>query len=169
MRHTMQAMALALVLTGCAAASSSADTATTQKVDAAQPQASATPTCPATDFEGFLKAFAADPAVRDAFTAEQVNTFAFDGPDTESLEPIVRRVDRSQYRGFNLALQPDGFHVADSAGAIDPVPVEVSIAPIEHGGYSASYEYGMSEGNSYRFEAREGCWQLVGETDPGSP
>jgi hypothetical protein len=37
------------------------------------------------------------------------------------------------------------------------------------GGYSVSYEYGMSEGNSYVFLKQNGCWYLAADPEAPTP
>lgn len=125
--------------------------------------------CPEQTFEEFLKHYAADEHMRDAFSMPNVSVVDFKNPDEPVEGTKVINVPRAEYEGFYLRHRDDGFHVVDSAGNVDPNPVDVSVEKSGADNYLVSYQYGMSEGGSYLFTKQEDCWVLFGEPNPPSP
>jgi len=121
--------------------------------------------CPGAGFEGFLRAFAADPAQRLRFTAPLVRVMqsrdVFE--NTESYPSVVRAED---FRGFPVTFAEGDFHHVDPAGAIDPVPLPLDLIAEGDGARRVSWSYGMSEGNAVTFSPAADCWQLVEDPDP---
>lgn len=125
--------------------------------------------CPASTFEEFLKRYASDELVRDTFTMPTVSVVDFKNPDEPVEGTKIIGVPKEQYEGFDLVHRDDGFHVVDSAGGVDPNPVDVSVGKKGTDEYVVSYQYGMSEGGSYLFKKHGSCWILFGEPNPPSP
>ncbi len=124
--------------------------------------------CPSQNFEDFLNAFAGDDSVQRAFTLPLVKVMQYRdvGEDYETYPSYMSAAD---YSGFRIDHDADGFHIVDSAGNIDPKPTPLEIKTEPAGSYYVSYRYGMSEGNSYRFHQRRGCWYLAEDPDAPSP
>lgn len=141
-------------------------TATPSTPAAAAPAAAAA--CPAQRFDDFLKAYARDAQTKIRFTLPTVKVVDLVdvGEDTQQR---TEQVPGKDYTGFNLAYRDDGFHVVDSAGAVDPKPVAVEVKAEPADAYFVRYQYGMSEGNSYRFVKQEGCWFLAEDPEPSAP
>ncbi|MGO1003359.1 hypothetical protein [Lysobacter sp. CA196] len=130
--------------------------------------AAAPAACPAQGFDDFLKAYAGDAQTKTRFTLPTVKVVDLVdvGEDTQQR---TEQVPAKDYDGFNLAYREDGFHVVDSAGAVDPKPVAVEVKAEPADAYFVRYQYGMSEGNSYRFVKRDGCWFLAEDPEPSAP
>ncbi|WP_057917827.1 hypothetical protein [Lysobacter antibioticus] len=143
-------------------------TATASTPAAAAPAATAAAACPAQGFDDFLKAYAGDAQTKTRFTLPTVKVVDLVdvGEDTQQR---TEQVPGKDYTGFNLAYRDDGFHVVDSAGAVDPKPVAVEVKAEAAEAYFVRYQYGMSEGNSYRFVRRDGCWFLAEDPEPSAP
>lgn len=124
--------------------------------------------CPSQNFEDFLNAFAGDDGVQRDFTLPLVKVMQYRdaGEDHETYPSYVSAAD---YSGFRIDRGADGFHIVDSTGKADPMPTPLEIKPEAEGSYYVSYRYGMSEGNSYRFQHRRGCWYLAEDPDAPSP
>lgn len=135
---------------------------------AALPAQNAVPACPAADFDGFLRAYAADASVRAAFTAplvrvtESVDREEAGYVDVQTLELGAR------YTGFSLTLHDGGFHVVDSAGGVSPTPVAPEVRSESDGAYFVVLS-GNVEGLSYRFERAGDCWRLTQDPEPAAP
>lgn len=125
--------------------------------------------CPEQTFEGFLKQYAADEQVREAFTMPILSVVDFRNPDEPVEGTRVINVPRTEYEGFHLRHRDDGFHVVDSAGEVDPIPVDINVEQSGTDDFLVSYQYGMSEGGSYLFKKHKDCWVLFGEPNPPSP
>lgn len=159
------AVASAPVAAPAATAATNAAAAPATSAAPATPAAPAAGACPASDFPGFLKAFAAQAQTRQAFTADQVWVKEFADEDDYQIRRVA--IDKSRYNGFNLTHRGDGYHVVDSGGQADPAPVKLDITPQAGGAYLVYYDYGVSEGRSFLFASRQGCWYLSEEpTDP---
>jgi hypothetical protein len=130
--------------------------------------ADVTAQCPSQDFADFLNAFAGDDSVQKAFTLSLVKVMRYRdvGEDYETYPSYMSAAD---YSGFRIDRGADGFHIVDSTGKADPKPTPLEIKPEGEGSYYVSYRYGMSEGNSYRFQHRRGCWYLAEDPDAPSP
>ncbi len=122
--------------------------------------------CPSQNFADFFNAFAGDDGVQKDFTLPLVKVMQYRdvGEDYETYPSYMNAVD---YSGFRIDRDADGFHIVDSTGKADPKPTPLEIKPEVEGSYYVSYRYGMSEGNSYRFQHRRGCWYLT--EDPDAP
>lgn len=123
--------------------------------------------CPGKDFTSFLQAFASDERIRDRFTAPVVLVTDWRNVDEPSDGTKTVPVARADYRDFTLRFENGAFHDIAADGSIDPRPQEVKVVP-QGNGYDVSYIYGMSEGNSWRFVAKEGCWILSADPEPSS-
>lgn len=121
--------------------------------------------CPSTDFATFLKAFAADPGVRSAWTAPLVRVAVrYElGEDSRIVEAFIRA---DAFRGFPVVHQSEAFHYRDAAGVVDPTPLTLTWAEDGADRMRVSFDYGLSEGNSLRFIRSSECWQLVEDPEP---
>lgn len=122
--------------------------------------------CPSQDFQAFLKAYASDSASKQAFTAPIVKVAELISDDAGDRTQLVYVVG-NKYRGFNVRYQDQTFHHVDYEGKTDPDSLPLDIQPAGKNAWTVRYQYGMSEGNSYRFESNRGCWQLT--EDPEAP
>jgi hypothetical protein len=124
--------------------------------------------CPSQNFSEFLNAFAGDDNVQKTFTLPLVKVMQYRdvGEDYETYPSYMSAAD---YSGFRIDHGADGFHIVDSTGKADPKPTPLEIKPEAEGSYYVSYRYGMSEGNSYRFQHQRGCWYLAEDPDAPSP
>lgn len=134
----------------------------------AEPERTAAVACPAGDFDAFLRAFASDERTRKAFTAPWVRVAELQSDDSGDHARTVL-VSGAAYDDFNLVHRDGAFHYVDHAGEVDPAALPVDVRPDGANAYTVRFQYGMSEGNSYRFEQRDGCWRLVGDPEPPSP
>ncbi len=124
--------------------------------------------CPSQKFEDFLKAFASDKATQIAFTAPFVMVEELvDGNEKGFSERSVL-VAAQDYDDFNLAHKQDGFHAVFNE-SVGPKPIEVEIKPEAAGAFFVKFRYGVSEGNSYRFHAKNNCWLLAEDPEAPSP
>ena len=130
--------------------------------------ASASPACPANDFQGFLQAFAADDSVQRAFTRPLVKVMQYRELEeaSDTYPALVRAED---YDEFRFEHDQAGFHVVHADGEVDPTPTPLKVSEATDGGYSVSYQYGMSEGNSYVFVKQKGCWYLAADPEAPTP
>ncbi len=126
----------------------------------------AAPACPSRDFDVFLKAFASDPRIERAFTAPVVKVAELYSTDAGDQTRIVF-VAGSAYDDFNVDYADDAYRFVDSEGKIDTTPLKLDIARESDTVRAVRYRYGMSEGNSYRFEDKGDCWYLA--QDPEAP
>jgi hypothetical protein len=127
----------------------------------------AAPACPSRDFDSFLKAFASDTGVERAFTAPVVTVNEIEDRGDAGYFSRKVYVSGTAYRDFNIVYSQNAFHFSDSAGKQDPKPLPLEIASPSSGVRDVRYRYGSSEGNSYRFQERGGCWYLT--EDPEAP
>lgn len=175
-QQTVWMLVAAILLAACdstttgTAASRDADTAqgVITAVSVAEPLPDAV-ACPAQTFTEFLKHYAGDERIRDTFTMPTVSVVDFRNPDEPTEGTKILNVPKRQYEGFYLTHREDGFHVVDSAGGVDPTPVDISVEQSGADGFLVSYQYGMSEGGSYLFRKQGNCWALFGEPNPSSP
>jgi len=122
--------------------------------------------CPSRDFDAFLEAFSADQRIERAFTAPLVKVAELaDGGDGAVFVYATAAV----YDGFNVAFIDGTFHFVDSKGVEDASTLDLKVEPQGASVRNVHYLYGMSEGNSYRFEQRSDCWYLVEDPEPPSP
>lgn len=123
--------------------------------------------CPASTFDGFLSAFASSEATRLAFTAPLVRVAELNSTD-EGDFPREVLVRGGAYTGFNVRYGRGMFHHVDAGGEVDPAPLPLEVKRAGNT-FDVRYRYGMSEGNSYAFEALDGCWRLVADPEPPAP
>lgn len=125
--------------------------------------------CPAEDFDAFLKRFASDAAARRAFTAPvvEVGELYTDAEGNDASRTVY--VPADAYRDFDMVYRDGAFHHEDVKGAVDAAALPVKIESPSANVRMVRFDYGMSEGNSYRFENRGGCWTLTGDPEPPSP
>jgi hypothetical protein len=128
----------------------------------------AAPACPSTDFDAFLKAFASDEKIERAFTAPLVKVADL-GAGIDGTDSVLRYDAGSDYAGFNVVWRDGAYHFAGPDGSVDKAPLELQVEPQGDAARIVRYGYGMSEGNSYRFEQRDGCWRLTEDPEPPSP
>ena len=122
--------------------------------------------CPSRDFDAFLEAFSADERIERAFTAPLVKVAELgDGGDGA----VFVYATAAAYDGFNVAFIDKTFHFVDPKGVEDASALALEVEPQGGSVRNVRYLYGMSEGNSYRFEERSDCWYLVEDPEPPSP
>ncbi|MGN6153725.1 MAG: hypothetical protein ACTHOH_17230 [Lysobacteraceae bacterium] len=126
------------------------------------------PACPSTNFDAFLKVFASDDAVRTAFTAPLVKVAELHS-DAEGDHERMVYVARDKYAGFNVGFSDGAFHFVDSTGQSDPKPLQLKITRESDDARFVSYDYNVSEGNSYRFRLADNCWLLTQDPEMPSP
>jgi hypothetical protein len=147
-------------------------TSTTKGVAAKGVQAEVAPTakpmCSGNDFLSFLKAFASDDEARDRYTESSVLVTDWRDPNETEEGTAVIAVEKSDYRGFTLRYRDNGFHDVGPDGVVDPEPSKVDIAKRGED-YEVSYAYNISEGNSWIFKSRDGCWYLAEDPEPSDP
>lgn len=166
-KTTLVGAAMAVAIAGCAGASDEPGVRGVSGISAAaRDRVQTDASCPAKDFDGFLRAFASDENVRITHTVPVVSVADYRDPDAvDGSEIIKTSVPRDRYRGFTLAFRDGAFHHMDSVGEMDPAPLTPKI-DARKDGYFVSYAYGMSEGNSWRFEGKDGCWVLAEDPEP---
>lgn len=137
--------------------------------DLQQAPAAVAAACPSGDFDAFLQQFASDDGVRKAFTAPvlELGELYIDAAGNDATRTVYIAADA--YRGFDIVHRGGSYHYQDANGGADsgdlPVKVETPSAEVR----LVRFAYGMSEGNSYRFERRDGCWVMTGDPEPPSP
>ena len=129
---------------------------------------SAGPACPSRDFDTFLKAFASDDRVERAFIAPLVKVTELHSDDTGDHERMVY-VAGARYDDFNVKHAGNAFHFVDSEGKVDASPLALEVSQESKALRAVRYLYGMSEGNSYRFEEKGDCWYLSQDPEAPSP
>ncbi|SDZ11220.1 hypothetical protein SAMN04487939_11668 [Lysobacter sp. yr284] len=123
--------------------------------------------CPAGDFDQFLTRFAADPALAREFTAPLVKVVELrSDEDGDVPQPVY--VLGSAYRGFDVRYRNGAYHFVHE-GESDKQPLKLSVSRQGANARLVSYRLNMSEGNSYRFEDKGGCWRLTEDPEPPSP
>lgn len=128
----------------------------------------AAPACPSADFDAFLKAFASDEKIERAFTAPLVKVADL-GAGVDGTDSVLRYDAGRDYAGFNVVWRDGAYHFAGPDGSVDKAPLALQVEPQGEAARIVRYGYGMSEGNSYRFEQRNGCWVLTEDPEPPSP
>lgn len=128
---------------------------------AASPTAAA---CPAPTFDAFLRAFAASPSTRAAFTAPIVRASEVES-DSEGDRLVPVAYTAAAYPGFNVTHDGRAFHHVDAAGQTDPAPLALDVTDGATGP-TVRYDYGSTEGRAYRFERAGDCWRLVEQLPP---
>ena len=145
---------------------------TSWEVSALEPAAKsmngAAPACPSQDFDAFLKTFASDARVERAFTASVVKTAELGGGE-DGDDTVLVYQPAAGYADFNVEYTDNAFHFIDANGKKDAASLELKVEPQGDDVRMVRYQYGMSEGNSYKFEKKAGCWYLTEDPDPPSP
>lgn len=126
----------------------------------------APPACPSRDFDAFLKAFASDPRIERTFTAPAVKVAELYSGDAGDQTRMVY-IAGGAYDDFNVDYIDNAYRFVDGQGKVDTTPLKLDIASDGDRTRAVSYRYGMSEGNSYRFEDKGDCWYLA--QDPEAP
>lgn len=122
--------------------------------------------CPAPEFTGFLRAYAAAAPTRAAFTAPIVRASEVQSDaDGDRLVPVAYAA--AGYAGFNLVHDGRAFHHIDADGHADPSPLDVRVdTDAASGAATVRYAYGSTEGRGYRFERVGDCWHLTEQLPP---
>lgn len=149
----------AVLIAGCNGGTQPPNKASTTAVQA-------TPaSCPAADFPGFLRAFAADARMRMAHTAPAVRVTDWVDVDETGHGTSTELVPRERYDEFKLRHHDGRFVHVENEDMPDRIPVEPRVTPLPDG-YRVEYIFNMSEGNSWTFARTPGCWRLVADPDP---
>jgi hypothetical protein len=130
--------------------------------------AAASPACPSRDFDAFLKAFATDDRVEQAFIAPLVKVAELYSDDKGDHARMVY-MDGAGYDDFNVNYAGNAFHYVNAEGKVDRSPLSLEVTQDGASARVVRYRYGMSEGNSYRFEEKNGCWYLTQDPDAPAP
>ena len=120
--------------------------------------------CPAADFDGFLKIFAADPLVRAQYTAPLVRVAQMVDRGDAGDQSQQTYVAAGNYTGFALSYRDGAWYPLVDASAPRPAPLDVRISAEDGGAHYVSVP-GNVEGVSYRFERHQDCWRLTGDPD----
>lgn len=120
--------------------------------------------CPAADFDGFLKIFAADPLVRAQYTAPLVRVAQMVDRGDAGDQSQQTYVAAGNYTGFALSYRDGAWYPLVDASAPRPSPLDVRISAEDGGAHYVSVP-GNVEGVSYRFERHQDCWRLTGDPD----
>lgn len=120
--------------------------------------------CPATEFDGFLKVFAADPLVRARYTAPLVRVAQTVDRGDAGDQVQQTYVVAGNYTGFALSYRDGAWYPSVDAGAPRPAPLDVRITAEDGGAYYVNVP-GNVEGVSYRFERYGDCWRLAADPD----
>ena len=126
--------------------------------------AKAADTCPASDFDGFLKAFAGDPQVRALYTAPLVRVAQLIDRGERGYQPQETLVAAATYSGFLLNYREGAWYPSAEEGAPRTAPLDVRITAESGGSYYVTVP-GNVEGISYRFEPHGSCWRLAADPD----
>lgn len=128
----------------------------------------AAPACPSSEFDVFLKAFAADEGIERAFTAPAVKVAELGGGE-DGDDTVFVYLSAASYGDFNVKFADDAFHFIDGGGKQDPSALDLKVEAQGDDTRMVRYQYGMSEGNSYKFVRKADCWYLTEDPDPPSP
>lgn len=131
--------------------------------------ATAAAACPSGDFDAFLQRFAADDGVREAYTAPvvEVGELYVDAQGNDAARTVY--VAAGAYRDFDITYRDGAYRHVDADGATGAGALPVKVESPSADTRLVRFDYGMSEGNSYRFERRAGCWVMTGDPEPPSP
>ena len=121
--------------------------------------------CPSQNFEEFLKVFASNKSVQEAFTLPLVKVKELVDNGDKGYSHALVYVRRSDYKDFDLVYKKDNFYYLNRPIVTNPIPVAIKQEAADS--YFVKYRLDLSEGNSYRFKKQGGCWQLA--EDPESP
>ncbi|MGN6383975.1 MAG: hypothetical protein ACTHMK_15335 [Dyella sp.] len=130
-------------------------------------QAAPAVSCPSTEFMPFLRAFAAQPSLRRAFTVPLVRAKVLVS-DGEGDRTEMVYVPGEQPDVFDVSYRDGAFHHVGIDG-VDPAPLVLQVERPSAQLRDVSYLYGSSEGRGFRFTLREGCWYLTGNPQPTGP
>lgn len=127
---------------------------------AASTQADA-PGCPAGDFEGFLQAYASDPAVRERFTAPVLKVARISESEAGDTT-VIESVPAAEYDGFLLSYRNGkfGFAGGESDADASAPGLALIVKPEPNGAYFVTFPDNV-EAISYRFERHGDCWRLT--------
>ena len=125
--------------------------------------------CPSQDFDEFLRRFASDSRVQRAYTAPLVKVAEIEDRGDRGYFSRMVYEKAEKYRGFNVAYADNAFHFIDGRDKRDPNPLSLKIDAPTVDRRDVSYLYGMSEGNSYRFDKQDACWVLTEDPRPPAP
>ena len=125
--------------------------------------------CPAQDFDEFLRKFASDTSVQRAYTAPLVKVAEIEDRGDEGYFPRMVYQKASVYSDFDITYANDGFHFVDGRNKRDPKPLPLKIDAPTSDRRDVSFLYATSEGNSYRFDRKDGCWVLTEDPRPPTP
>lgn len=122
--------------------------------------------CPAQNFEGFLKAYASDEQVRRRFTAPVVKVARISDEGDAGYRKVIESVPATEYTEFLLAFRDGkytfaGLSQAEEAGSPGLSPI-ITAEPNDT--YFVTLPDDV-EGISYRFERHDGCWRLTEDPD----
>ena len=120
--------------------------------------------CPAAEFDGFLKLFAADPLVRAQYTAPLVRVAQMIDRGDAGDQSQQTYVMAGNYTGFALSYRDGAWYPSVDAAAPRPAPLDVRVSAEEGGAYFVNVP-GNVEGVSYRFERHGDCWRLAADPD----
>ncbi len=126
------------------------------------------PACPSRDFDAFLKAFASDDRVERAFTAPAVKVAELGGGE-DGDDTVFVYLPAASYADFNVKHAGNAFHFVDGYGKQDASALDLKVEAQGDDVRMVRYQYGMSEGNSYKFVRKADCWYLTEDPDPPSP
>jgi hypothetical protein len=143
---------------------------TSWEVSALDPVAAkdAAPACPSRDFDAFLKAFASDDRIERTFTAPLVKVAELYSDDEGDHTRLVYMTG-ADYRQFNVDYAGNAYRFVDGEGKVGTSALALDISKESDSTRAVRYRYGMSEGNSYRFEEKRDCWYLTEDPEAPSP
>ncbi|WP_159566712.1 hypothetical protein [Budvicia diplopodorum] len=124
--------------------------------------------CPSPDFDSFIQRFASDKHLQQGFTDTLVKVAQLESDDNGDRTQFAYTL-ATNYDGFNIRYQNGVFHFVDYNGRVDPDDLKPEIVTVGQHARLISYQYGMSEGNSYLFEEKNGCWYLTEEPESPAP
>lgn len=124
--------------------------------------------CPSLDFNSFIKQFASDKRLQKNFTDSLVRVAELKSDDDVDYSRFVYTL-ATNYDEFNIRYQNNAFHFVNYTGQVDPDDLKLETITVRPHARLIRYQYGMSEGNSYLFEEKNGCWYLTEDPEPPSP
>jgi len=123
--------------------------------------------CPSQDFKKFLEEFSSSKATQISFTSQFIKVMDMIDLDGKGYVERQIYVAKHEYKDFDLRYINNSFHVVDSDDKADETATPLEIKSEGTDSYFVKYFYGMSEGNSYRFQKKNDCWYLT--EDPEAP